>query len=115
MATVPHYVFDNTMVALRKAHGIVVCAMDAAANKVLDRSEQIDYALWEASVLLEDAIFSFEDEVKFEQTGHVPEIEDIKEQIVEIVERFNHCPVVVPPNETYASQIINAIREADIK
>jgi len=50
MATFPHFVFDNNMVALRKAHAIVICAMEAAGNKVIDRSEQIDYALWEASV-----------------------------------------------------------------
>ena len=115
MATVPHYVFDNNMVALRKAQAIVVCAMEAAGNKVLDRSQDIDYALWQASDLLEDAIFNLEDEVKFEQTGHMPEIESIKEQIVEIVERFNHCPVVIPPNESFISQIIEAIREADIE
>jgi hypothetical protein len=117
MATIPHYVFDNSMVALRKAHGIVVCAMDAAANKVLDRSEQIDYALWEASVLLEDAIFTIEDEVKFEKdeaTGHAALVESIKEQLVEVVERFGTCPVVIPPNGSLISQIVETIRNAEV-
>jgi hypothetical protein len=117
MATVPHYVFDNNMVALRKAHAIVVCAMEAAGNKVLDRSQDIDYALWQASDLLEDAIFNLEDEVKFEEvtTGHAALIESIKEQLVEVVERFGTCPVVIPPNGSLLSQIVETIREADIK
>jgi hypothetical protein len=116
MATIPHYVFDNTMVALRKAHGIVVCAMDAAGNKVLDRAEQIDYALWEASILLEDAIFTIEDEVKFEEetTGRAALVESIKEQLVEVVERFGTCPVVIPPNGSLISQIVETIRNTEV-
>lgn len=114
MATVPHYVFDNNIVALKKAHGIVVCAMDAAGNRVLDRSEQIDYALWEASVLLEDVIFEFEDEVRMDTAGQLPSIECIKEQIVEVVKRFGTCPVVIPPNDNLINQIVEAIRNAEV-
>lgn len=114
MATLPHYVFDNGIVALKKAHGIVVCAMDAAGNKVLDRAEQIDYALWEASVLLEDAIFDFEDEVRMDTAGQLPKIECIKEQLAQIVERFGTCPVVIPPNDSLINQIARAIRNAEV-
>lgn len=115
MAIIPNYTFDNTIVALRKAHGIVVCAMEAAGSKVIDRSEQIDYALWEASVLLEDAIFQFEDEVSWETTGNLPKIECIKEQIAQIVERFADCPVVIPANGSLLTEIAEAIRNAEIK
>ena len=114
MATIPHYVFDNNIVALKKAHGIVVCAMDAAGNRVLDRSEQIDYALWEASVLLEDAIFEFEDEVRMDTAGQLPSIECIKEQIIQVVKRFGTCPVVIPPNDSLINQIVQAIRNAEV-
>jgi len=115
MATVPHYVFDNNIVALKKAHAIVVCAMEAAGNKVIDRSEQIDYALWEASVLLEDAIFQFEDEVSWDTTGILSKIECIKEQMAQIVERFADCPVVIPANGNLLTEIAEAIRNAEIK
>ena len=115
MATVPHYVFDNNIVALKKAHAIVVCAMEAAGNKVIDRSEQIDYALWEASVLLEDAIFQFEDEVSWDTTGILSKIECIKEQMAQIVERFADCPVVIPTNGSLLTEIAEAIRNAEIK
>ena len=114
MATFPHFVFDTNMVALRKAHAIVICAMEAAGNKVIDRSEQIDYALWEASVLLEDAIFEFEDNVKWETTGQLPDIENIKEQMARIVERFSDCPVVIPRNGSLLLEIAKAIRNAEI-
>lgn len=110
MATIPHYVFDEGIVALKKAHGIVVCAMDAAGNKVLDRAEQIDYALWEASVLMEDAIFNFEDEVRMDTTS----IEHIKEQIIQVVKRFGTCPVVIPPNDSLINQIVEAIKNAEV-
>lgn len=115
MATVPHYVFDNNIVALKKAHAIVVCAMEAAGNKVIDRSEQIDYALWEASVLLEDAIFQFEDEVSWDTTGILSKIECVKEQMAQIVERFADCPVVIPANGSLLTEIAEAIRNAEIK
>ena len=111
---VPHYVFDNNMVALKKAHGIIVCAMDAAGNKVLDRSEEIDYALWEASNLLSDAIYQLEDEVRMDTAGQLPSIECIKEQLAQIVERFGDCPVVIPPNGSLITQIAEAIRKANI-
>lgn len=114
MAVLPHYVFDNSMVALKKAHGIIVCAMDAAGNRVLDRSEQIDYALWEASILLEDAIFEFEDEVRMDSAGQMPSIESIKEQLVQVVQRFGTCPVVIPPNDSLINQIVTAIRNAEV-
>lgn len=114
MAVLPHYVFDNSMVALKKAHGIIVCAMDAAGNRVLDRSEQIDYALWEASILLEDAIFEFEDEVRMDAAGQMPSIESIKEQLVQVVQRFGTCPVVIPPNDSLINQIVTAIRNAEV-
>ena len=115
MAIIPNYTFDNTIVALRKAHGIVVCAMEAAGSKIIDRSEQIDYALWDARVLLEDAIFQFEDEVSWETTGNLPKIECIKEQIAQIVERFADCPVVIPANGSLLTEIAVAIRNAEIK
>jgi len=115
MATVPHYVFDNNIVALKKAHAIVVCAMEAAGNKVIDRSEQIDYALWEASVLLEDAIFQFEDEVSWDTAGILSKIECVKEQMAQIVERFADCPVVIPANGSLLTEIAEAIRNAEIK
>lgn len=115
MATVPHHVFDNNIVALKKAHAIVVCAMEAAGNKVIDRSEQIDYALWEASVLLEDAIFQFEDEVSWDTTGILSKIECVKEQMAQIVERFADCPVVIPANGSLLTEIAEAIRNAEIK
>lgn len=114
MAIIPHYVFDNNLVALKKAHAIVVCAMDAAGNKVLDRSEEIDYALWEASNLLSDAIFQLEDEVRLDTAGQLPSIECIKEQMARIVERFADCPVVIPPNGSLLTQIADAIRNAEV-
>lgn len=115
MATLPHNVFDNNIVALKKAHAIVVCAMEAAGNKVLDRSEQIDYALWEASILLEDAIFEFEDEVRMDTTGQLPRVECIKEQIIQVVKRFGEYPVVIPPTKSLLTQIVDAIRNEVIK
>ena len=114
MATVPHNVFDTNLIALKKAHAIVICAMEAAGSKVIDRSEQIDYALWEASILLEDAIFQFEDEVKWDTTGNLAKVECIKEQMAQVVERFADCPVVVPANGSLLTQIAEAIRNAEV-
>ena len=112
MAQVPDEVFDNSLVSLKRALGITTCARVAAKDtEWFDHRPEIEYALWQVQENLCDVILDLEEEVAhFEKFGSADRMNAL-EQAARLVERFNDSPVVVPPNESFASVIAKAIRQ----
>ena len=110
MAQVPDELFDQSLVKLKRALGIVTCAMSAAKDTDwFDHRPEIEYALWQVQENLCDVILDLEEEVEYYEEESI----DSKtlEQAAQLVERFNDSPVVVPSNESFASVIAKAIRQ----
>lgn len=114
MAQLPDEVFDNSLVSLKRALGITTCAMACAeASAITEDRPEIAYALWQVQENLCDAILDLEEEVEY------PDYADLAlsarhiafYEAATLVERFSDSPVVVPPNESFASVIAKAIRQ----
>jgi hypothetical protein len=111
MAQVPDEVFDNSLVQLKRALGIATCAMIAAKDSEwFDHRPEIEYALWQVQENLCDVILNLEDEVSHTETYGSKDRADALEEAAGVVERFSEAPVVIPPNEDFASVIAKAIR-----
>ena len=107
MAQVPDTVFDNSLVLLKRALGIATCAMVAAKDSTwFDHRPEIEYALWQVQENLCDVVLDLEDEVSYTADSRT----QVLEEAAQVVERFNDSPVVVPPNESFASVVAKAIR-----
>ena len=111
MAHLPDELFDNSVVKLKKALGIVTCAMACAeASAVRDDRPEIAYALWQVQDSLCDVLLDIEDEVQFNVNYQKAARVRALFEAATVVERFSDSPVVVPPNESFATVIAKAIR-----
>jgi hypothetical protein len=112
MAQVPDEVFDQSLVKLKRALGIATCAMVAAKDtEWFDHRPEIEYALWQVQENLCDAILDLEEEVAHTEKYGNSTRANALDEAARLVERFNDSPVVVPPNESFASVIARAIRQ----
>lgn len=112
MAHLPDELFDNSIVKLKMALGIVTCAMACAeASAVKDDRPEIAYALWQVQENLCDVLLDIEDEVQFNGWKDMSCRKAALYEAATLVERFNDSPVVVPPNDSFASVIAKAIRQ----
>ena len=111
MAQVPDEVFDNSLVKLKRALGIATCAMSAAKDtEWFDHRPEIEYALWQVQENLCDVILDLEEEVAHTDMYGDGVRANALDEAATVVERFSDSPVVVPPNESFASVIAKAIR-----
>jgi hypothetical protein len=116
MAQVPDEVFDNAIVQLKRALGITTCAMAAAgSSEWFDHRPEIEYALWQVQENLCDAILDLEEEVAHTEKYGDSTRANAFDEAARLVERFSDSPVVVPPNESFASVIAKAIRQLATK
>ena len=112
MAQVPDEVFDNSLVSLKRALGIATCAMVAAKDSEwFDHRPEIEYALWQVQENLCDVVLDLEDEVAHNERYGDKERANALDEAARLVERFNDSPVVIPPNDSFASVIARAIRQ----
>lgn len=112
MAHMPDELFDDSLVKLKRALGIATCAMSATANSEwLEHRPAIEYALWQVQENLCDVIINVEEAVEF-HTGYqkVARVKALFEA-ARLVERFHDSPVVIPPNESFATVIARAIKQ----
>jgi len=112
MAHLPDELFDDSLVKLKRALGIATCAMSATANSEwLDHKPAIEYALWQVQENLCDVILNVEEAVEF-HTGY-QKVAGVKAlfEAARLVERFHDSPVVIPPNESFATVIARAIKQ----
>lgn len=117
MAQLPDELFDESIVKLKRALGIATCAMSTTATaEWLEYKSAIEYALWQVQENLCDVILdveeaveypSGEDDVAYQRLVRVRALYEA----AALVERFNDSPVVIPPNESFASVIAKAIKQ----
>lgn len=112
MAYIESEVFDDSLVKLKRALGIATCAMVAAKDtEWFDHRPEIEYALWQVQENLCDVILDLEDEVTHTERYGNGDRANALDEAARLVERFNDSPVVVPPNDSFASVIARAIRQ----
>lgn len=112
MAHLSDDLFDESMVKLKRALGIATCAMSATANSEwLDHKPAIEYALWQVQENLCDVIIDVEEAVEFNtEFSKLARVKALFEA-ARLVERFHDSPVVISPNESFATVIAKAIRQ----
>jgi hypothetical protein len=116
VAQIDDVVFDNSMVKLKRALAITTCAMVAAKdNEWFDHRPEIEYALWQVQENLCDVVLDFEEEIEFNEAFGSADRANALDEAARLVERFNDSPVVVPPNESFATVIAKAIRQLATK
>lgn len=112
MAQISDELFDNSLVLLKRALGISTCAMSAAgSSEWFDHRPEIEYALWQVQENLCDVILDLESEVGFTNSYNESARVTALLDAAALVERFSDAPVVIPPNESFATVIARAIRQ----
>ena len=108
MAQLPDVLFDDVMVKTKRALAITTCAMVAAKdNEWFDHRPDIEYALWQVQENLCEVVLDMEETVDYPDDAYQLAIEDA----ARLVERFHDAPVVIQPNESFATTIARAIRQ----
>lgn len=108
MAQLPDVLFDDVIVKTKRALAITTCAMVAAKDtEWFDHRPEIEYALWQVQENLCDVVLDMEETVDYPEDAYHLAIEDA----ARLVERFHDSPVVIQPNESFATTIARAIRQ----